>query len=372
MSKRIKHLSLKAGLLSSLLIVCQLAAYAYEDTGQSIIVSTPESPDHPVKLRPFVRNRVLPSRAEMVALQEERAQMAEQAQSRATLNGKISAFADSQATNYDSVARITNSTRRVSHNRRSNQAAVSQTPVVNTAAAQFCMPYMEQAPSLPAVKPINTLSNNRQGFSFLRTAEQHLTSVFSHSPDTSASRQIQPAATPQFSETVPAYPAFPPVQMSQPMTNQPLSLSVSPVSFTPSMSETSAETSGFGTAGPPPFPLNLLPAPALKQLIRSMAYGAASHAGSAPPSYFGSWHNSSTFGTNTPVYANGSPQGSFHSYLQIAYSHRNIRSRSAPSAVTTSHRNSHARKNPAKTSHAKLISYPAYPTQSIPGFNLPQ
>lgn len=375
MSKRIKHLSLKAGLLSSLLIACQLAAYAHEDAGQSIVVSCPDNPDHLVKLRPFVPNRQLPSRAQMAALQEERAQMAEQAQSQAVLNGKVSAFANS---GYDPCARTTNASHRVNRLRRSNQAPVLHASVVNTSAAQFCIPYIEQAQStnLPAIEPVNTVKDTNQNFSFLRMAEQHLSSLFNHPPDMSAGSQTQPAATTQFSETFSSnqLPPLPPVQLNEQMPNQPLSLSVSPVAFTPSMSQ----TSGYGSAGPPPFPLNLLPAPALKQLIRSMAYGSTSHASNSPPSYFGSWHNNFSPGVNSSInsYSNRLPQGNFHSYLQLAYMHRNIRYSSAPWVVTTAavRRSAAARKQSVRKNslQAKLVSYPAYATQSVPVSHLAQ
>src|SRR5579872_2744388 len=100
MSKRIEYLNLKVGLLTFLLLACQLSVYAREDSGQSIVVSTSDNPAHVIKLRPFVRNRALPSRAQISALQVERAKMAEEAQSVNMLNGKVSAFDNIQSINY--------------------------------------------------------------------------------------------------------------------------------------------------------------------------------------------------------------------------------------------------------------------------------
>lgn len=54
--------------------------------------------------------------------------------------------------------------------------------------------------------------------------------------------------------------------------------------------------------GPPPFPLNLLPAPALKELV-----GHKRARINAPPSYFGSWHRTAA--------GNALPGSGFHSYL---------------------------------------------------------
>ncbi len=82
------------------------------------------------------------------------------------------------------------------------------------------------------------------------------------------------------------------------------------------------DASGFGSAGPPPFPLNLLPAPALKQLIRSVALGVAPHNTNSPKSYFGSWHNGTNLSPSPYSYISNLPPTGFHSFIQPSYSRR--------------------------------------------------
>jgi hypothetical protein len=361
MNKRIKVINLKAGLLLSLFIACPLNSFAAE----SVVVSTPDDTGRTVKLRPFVRNRALPSRREIAALQEERARMAEEVRTFSQLNGKVSAFENYQSPNYDSNSRPSNSRHRVNRFHKPIQTAVSQPPAVTIAPPppQEPLPIVEATQSLPTAEPvIKPVANTNQGFSFLHNAEQYFSGLFSHPPDMSASSQTKQAAPLSVIESPPGYPTFPPESPSQSMSNTPMSLSVSPVASAMS------EPSGFGSAGPPPFPLSLLPAPALKQLIRSMAYGSTSHAGHAPPSYFGSWHNNSTFNANSPAtsVAYLTPQGNFHSYMRSAYSNPRARSKNAPSAVTTSHRKAHTSRNSTKKDQIKLASYPAYSRQLVP------
>ena len=63
----------------------------------------------------------------------------------------------------------------------------------------------------------------------------------------------------------------------------------------------------LSSAGNPPFPLNLLPADVLRQLIRKSQHRTMAK---APPAYFGSWRNS------LPVIANSNIRSSgFHSYM---------------------------------------------------------
>jgi hypothetical protein len=51
--------------------------------------------------------------------------------------------------------------------------------------------------------------------------------------------------------------------------------------------ERSRPPEATGTAGPPPFPLSLLPQQSLKQFVGSKQQNRVA----APPSFFGSWHN---------------------------------------------------------------------------------
>ncbi len=356
MSRQIKYLGLKVGLLSSLLIACPLVVYANEDSGQSIIVDSPDNPGQIVKLRPFKPNRILPSRAELKALQEEKAEMAElkalqketaqmagQAQSQAVLNGQVSAFTNNSADDSYVWTPTDGLLHHGKHIAKTYQTALAHKTVINSINASV-------------IAPVETGRESKPDFSFLRAAEQDLSSLFIH-----------PAEPPnqQFGDTfssnaMPSLPA--PVEQ---MPAMPFSPSAGPSAF----ASAQTDNSGFGAAGPPPFPLSLLPQPILKQLVRSLAHSTATRSGSIPMC-FGAWHNSSTFGTNTPIYANGSPQGSFQNYSPLAYVHRNTRPVGAPSAVTTLHRHGYARKNPIRYNQTKLFSYPAYPTQNIPGFNL--
>jgi len=365
MDKRIKVINLKVVLLLSLVVSCPLSSYAAE----SVVVSTPDDTGRTVKLRPFVRNRALPSRRDIAALQEERARMAEDIRTFSPLSGKVSAFESYQSPNYDSNPRPSSSRRRANRVNKPMQSAISPPPAVTIAPTppQEPLPIVEAAQSVPTEEPvIKPAASNNQGFSFLHSAEQYFSGLISHPPDTSASSQTKQAASLSVIESPPGYPTFPPESASPSATNNTMSLSVSPVTSAVS------EPSGFGSAGPPPFPLSLLPAPALKQLIRSMAYGSTSHAGHAPPSYFGSWHNSSTFNANSPAtsVAYLTPQGNFHSYMHSSYPRPRSKSRSAPSAVTTSHRNTHTSKNSTKKEQNKLASYPAYSRQIVPASNV--
>ena len=370
MINRTKYFSFKVGLLPFLLIGCQLSAYAREDAGQSIVTTSPDNPAHLVKLRPFVANRRLPSRAQIAALQSEKAQMAEEGQSQGMLNGQVAAFVNNEARNYRSWTRAanTNISHHINRLAKSNQVVPASAVTTSPAVGEFCMPCVEQAQanSLPA-EPAVAAGNENKNFSFLRTAEQNLSSLFNH-PSNVASSQIPSTNTPQLGEVFSSNqsPAWPSAQANEQMMNQPAP----------------TEISGYGSAGPPPFPLNLLPAPALKQLIRSMAYGSATHGSNAPRSFFGSWHNSNTPslspGYNSSVnssvnsYVNRLPQGNFHTYLQLAYLHRNTRYSNAPWVVTNSHRRAVARKQAAKKNQIRLVSYPAYATQSAAMFHLAQ
>ena len=381
MISRTKYFSFKAGLLPFMLIASQLSVYANADTGQTIVTSSPDNPGHLVKLRPFMANRRLPSRAQIAALRSQNAQMAETGQSQSMLSGQVAAFFNSDVPNRS----WTPSTNTVHHSNRiakSNQLIPAKAITTNSAVGEFCMPCVEQvkANNLPISEPPVAVKSENKNFSFLRMAEQNLSSLLNRPSEATANNQISATSNPLVGEVFSSNQLLTlPSQTNEQMMNQPLSLSVSPVASTPAAAST--ETSAYGNAGPPPFPLCLLPAPALKQLIRSMAYGSASHASNAPRSYFGSWHNSAPSGlssnTNSNLnssvnsYVNRLPQGNFHSYLQLACLHRNTRY-SAPWAVTNSHRRAIARKQAAKKSAIKLVSYPAYATQSASMFRIAQ
>jgi hypothetical protein len=318
--KRIKNVCFRAGSLSALLVLFPLNVLASDDRGKSIVVSMSDDPSQVVKLRPFIPNRQLPSRAQLQALQAEKAKTAQ-----SVLSGQVSAFApttvDSSQASLD--------------NHKASKVNFSLLPRANQTTSQ----------------PV-TNRNASEKFSFLRMAEQHLSSPASSSVP-------QPSSQPQIDATLPdnVYPDWPP----QPV-NQPLGLSVNPVLSAP----LTTNTSEFGSAGPPPFPLSLLPSPVLKQLIRSMAYGSQSHSNSGIQTNFGCWHNNCTF-TSELEPAPSSPMGSFRLYSPVQYT-SNTRPVGAShrTAKTTSH---HKEKHVHQTNQTNLVSYPAYPTysfQSIP------
>ena len=195
----------------------------------------------------------------------------------------------------------------------------------------------------------NETVNPQQGFSFLHLAEHHL-----------ISQPMAPAADSFNVETNPS--------MSFPMSSE------------PSM-PSSADASGFGSAGPPPFPLNLLPAPALKQLIRSVALGVAPHNSHSPRSYFGSWHNGMSL---SPSYISNLPPSSFHTFIQPTYSRRtrsmhgsnhwalSVVTASRNQSISQNHISSSNKQRSLLKSQSRVATYPAYAKQSLKSFNFMQ
>jgi hypothetical protein len=80
----------------------------------------------------------------------------------------------------------------------------------------------------------------------------------------------------------------------------------------PSSGGANLSASSGSSAGPPPFPLNLLPQSSLKQLVRGMARPTRLN---GPQPYFGCWHGGqgSTSRFTTP---RNLPQAGFHSYIR--------------------------------------------------------
>jgi hypothetical protein len=77
----------------------------------------------------------------------------------------------------------------------------------------------------------------------------------------------------------------------------------------------------MGSAGPPPFPLNLLPQQSLKQFVSGGRTQARKL--SAPPSFFGAWHGDNLIARNFAS-TSGLPEAGFQSNLRVksfAHSH---------------------------------------------------
>jgi hypothetical protein len=111
----------------------------------------------------------------------------------------------------------------------------------------------------------------------------------------------------------------------------------------------------MSSAGPPPFPLNLLPQDSLKQLINGRRDRV-----DAPPSYFGSWHGQKL---------SCLPPSGFQSYARSGmrprssnshYMHSNERSRYV--AHSTNHSNNHPAQAPSEQSKtmSQLRRLPAH------------
>lgn len=128
------------------------------------------------------------------------------------------------------------------------------------------------------------------------------------------------------------------------------------------------------SAGPPPFPLNLIPEPQLKEFIRG---GSARHA-HAPRAYFGSWHGQSQL-PKAGFRSNMTGKSNFTHYVKASggsrpsnrYANRSTRnvSVSASTAPRPSSYRPDSRKAPqgglpVKTASAKMATYGPYVSQN--------
>ncbi len=69
-------------------------------------------------------------------------------------------------------------------------------------------------------------------------------------------------------------------------------------------------SSGFGAAGPTPFPLNLLPEASLKQLVKTIA-GRRTSSANTQQVAFGSWHSASTLSSMSGNHVTNLPYAGF-------------------------------------------------------------
>jgi hypothetical protein len=303
-----------------------------------------------IKLRPFMANRKLPSRRDLeLALTEQKAKMADEENAR--LNGQVSTFVVGENNFATKIERPTNTP--INHINRT---------------------YTKH----------NIAKNAQNSFAFIKQAEQHLFSsppiasqpIFNPQPstndiDTTNMASLSPASI-QSEETGPS--AF----------NLPL--------IGPNI-QAVLPSSGFGSAGPPPFPLNLLPEATLKQLIKSLAGNNRCHnSGNTQAVAFGSWHNPYALNKVPSSYQhNALPYAGFQSHLTHRLYNGRINGNhiGALPAVTgsplrlgrhqsTNQNNSNNPKDTAARnrmlldSQLKVASYPVYATQSLKLWNFAQ
>jgi len=359
----------------------------------SITVTSCEDASKVIKLRPFLANRKLPSRRELEsALVEQKAKLAEQETAR--LSGQVSTF--------------------VVGNDNSDQAL--NTPFhMSAPQARIYQASSRNATNRAYTRSLATKSAP-QGFSFMRRAEQQLlSSMMPHeantssvnapvlnTPVTSVSLTNTPALT-QAATTMQAtdfpvanFPATSLPMMAAPLMNSSSSAMPSGFPSDPIQFNTT-QASGFGSAGPPPFPLNLLPEAALKQLIRSLACSAPSHNNNAPKTFFGCWHNNSRLGDASHIgswhndyQTSNLPYAGFQSHLHPVHLYTTQRISTyrisalpvvtaSPIKSDSSNKNTSSNKKDTtsnnrilRESQVRVATYPAYATQSLKPWNFAQ
>ena len=325
---------------------------------QSIIVSCSNDSSHTIKLRPFMANRKLPSRQDLeLALIEQKAKLAQETNSR--LNGQVSTFiVGSENNNQDCTPRAYS--RNIAHKNYTRQTAL------RTEQSNFS--FMKQAEqrllssTLPKINEANITSPHMPS---LNNSVNMPPNMLSTIAPTQTTPQMMPLSMESYNATAMNPPSCFPSSLSS---NSP--------------SQTTA--SGFGSAGPPPFPLNLVPEATLKQLIKSLASGMPSHTGTGPRASFGSWR-----GTNSSNLA----YAGFQSHLitpryQPMICNTQTRRISALPAVTatplrskshsdgtknvSNQKDTAARNRMLLESQARVAAYPAYATQSLRAWNFAQ
>ncbi len=356
----------------------------------SIIVSCSDDPTHTIKLRPFMANRKLPSRHELeLALIEQKAKLAQENDAR--LSGQVSTFVvgeDNQASpsiqpypsnsyrqraaepKHDNLTRLKNVSRNY----------FLQSP---TKSAQNSFSLMKQAEQhlLSTGKQQMTQSNSFATNS--ATGEQTISSVNGSSINIEALNSMPINAT--NSQAMPVVPMN--------WTSEECGPSAFSLSTNALRKQIQVSSSDFGAAGPPPFPLNLLPEASLKQLIKSLA-GSRSSSSSTNGSNvaFGSWHSPYPLNSVSGNRSSNLPYAGFQSHLTKPYASSDKKANfhyvSALPAVTGAHRKSSARKQKTRDaanqrdaairvrmlldSQVRVATYPAYTTQSLKPWNFAQ
>jgi hypothetical protein len=253
------------------------------------------SDGHSAILRPFVPNRRLPRRSDLeMALKAQEPKMAPEPVP--TLNGNVSGFyAQNPDNTYPSYGESTPAPR-ISQN---SAVGLRQTKTRPERMAEMtrslvkAIPMMNQANPTNGGRPINPIRDldlstregssvsPQRGFPLMQRAEHRLLDTPAGYP------------TPEDSGILSANdPVMNPNLGSMGSTNTPMM----------------AGAGTTGSAGPPPFPLNLLPEASLKQFIHG-SMGGGGGMSRAPHVSFGSWHSNNTY-----AMAHSLPPGGFHNY----------------------------------------------------------
>jgi hypothetical protein len=237
-------------------------------------------------LRPFVPNRKLPRRADLeMALKAQEPMMA--AEPSSVLSGKVSGFFQNNDESFSSY------TDESSQFKASQKTAIGlrQTKTRPERIAEMTRNLMKTIPAIsqesaPAVanQPINAMRD-------LSLITRDGSSV----PTQRGFLMMQQAEHSLLNENGPA-------EQDGNM------MSASALQISPQEENMEGPTT-MGSAGPPPFPLNLLPEASLKRFIRG-SLGTNHSNPSTPRVYFGSWHRSATM--------NSLPAGGFHTYSTYA------------------------------------------------------
>ncbi len=355
----------------------------------SIIVNCSDNPTRAVKLRPFVANRPLPSRRDLeLALVEQKAKLGQE--NNARLSGQISTSVSSEENNPASYR---------THSLSNDYSQRANTPASGN-LAQFNN--VNRTYSKPA-----SSKSAQTGFYLMKQAEQHLLSSAkqhlsgSNESATTASSEQLPIPSINGSLANLQTTRIMPTNNAQSEANSAMSMNWTSDESGPSAFSLPAiapnnrpqvSSSGFGAAGPPPFPLNLLPEASLKQLIKGLAGHRNPNSTTTPSVAFGSWHSPSSLNSVSSNRSGSLPYAGFQSHLTKLYANSdrkaNYRRVSALPAVTASHKKSAAnqQKTPDATNqkdtsnHNRMIfenqvrvaTYPNYTTQSLKLWNFAQ
>ncbi|MBU6454473.1 MAG: hypothetical protein KGS72_22075 [Cyanobacteria bacterium REEB67] len=243
-----------------------------------------------VKLRPFMPGRKLPSRAD---LESNLSAMTPQFDTTGQAGALSNLSAGVSESNY--LAPASNEYQSSGYGNYRPSDARSQNRARLKDAARVASGYDRRSASrsLPGQSPATP---GQVGFPCAQQAVAHMNPVRSGAPRNAEEWAAQMDAQAQGAAEVP-------VQNRQ-MATAPLGETAAPAN----------------TAGPAPFPLNLLPEASLKQFIGSTAAGGKRAASVAAPSYFGSWKGNSQIaqgGAGGGSKAGLQPSG-FHTYLSGA------------------------------------------------------
>jgi hypothetical protein len=324
-----------------------LAKLVSNSGSKSIVLSTN---GRAVRLMPFVPNRKLPSKADLQAqLIPQTAKLAPE--SNKPLEGQVSLFDKATPPLAQAIAHVRPSAS------LSDDKAVSKKNLSNIVA-------LGKAAYAAAKSP-------QTAFPFLKQAEHALLDQPSE----------QPTATTTSTQPVSSKPA---ANLDQQMANEYAQMqlelraaqqnrgnqTMAAQSVHQSNSVMNDQIAGqgnatVGSAGPPPFPLSLLPQASLKQLVRGMGSRPKCN---APAVYFGCWHNRS-----------GLPSSGFYHYAQSSkLRYRSTLSRTAsrrlPATVYSAkrvkqnaqpvNRNTLLARGFTQPRIVKVAAYPAYPVNN--------